>query len=156
MHTLILCASEGNTGVCVCADEQACMQSNPCVVRQQPRRARQPFMLPRRRRQAFCVSPRQTAMGLAVAEAACGFEHRDLHWGNVLLSREPLAPRKTCRLRCGASRLCCGEAVSKLRRCLLSGVTAQRDLVMLASVQLDVTLTRSLSWYWGVHAWIRD
>ena len=41
-------------------------------------------------------------MGLAVAEAACGFEHRDLHWGNVLLSRDPLATRKTCRLRCGA------------------------------------------------------
>lgn len=29
----------------------------------------------------------QVAMTLAVAEQACEFEHRDLHWGNVLLSR---------------------------------------------------------------------
>jgi hypothetical protein len=41
-------------------------------------------------------------MGLAVAEAACGFEHRDLHWGNVLLSRDAVAAHKTCRLRCAA------------------------------------------------------
>ena len=40
-----------------------------------------------------------------MAEAACGFEHRDLHWGNVLLSRDPLATRKTCRLRCAALRI---------------------------------------------------
>ena len=41
-------------------------------------------------------------MGLAVAEAACGFEHRDLHWGNVLLRRDPGCARTTCQLRCGA------------------------------------------------------
>lgn len=29
----------------------------------------------------------QTAMALAVAEAACRFEHRDLHWGNLLITR---------------------------------------------------------------------
>ena len=26
-------------------------------------------------------------MTLAVAEEACEFEHRDLHWGNLLISR---------------------------------------------------------------------
>ena len=40
----------------------------------------------------------QTALGLAVAEEACGFEHRDLHWGNLLLRRTfdhgtPLLPQ---------------------------------------------------------------
>ncbi|GBG88326.1 hypothetical protein CBR_g46893 [Chara braunii] len=30
----------------------------------------------------------QVTLCLAVGEEACGFEHRDLHWGNVLLSRQ--------------------------------------------------------------------
>ena len=52
--------------------------------------------------EALSVMLPQAAMGLAVAEAACGFEHRDLHWGNVLLSRDAVAAQKTCRLRCAA------------------------------------------------------
>ena len=38
-------------------------------------------------------------MALAVAEEACGFEHRDLHWGNLLLQRGA-PPQAACRLRC--------------------------------------------------------
>ena len=30
----------------------------------------------------------QITVALAVAEEACGFEHRDLHWGNVLCKRD--------------------------------------------------------------------
>lgn len=40
----------------------------------------------------------QTAFALAVAEEACAFEHRDLHWGNVLLRRTPLQTA-SCTLR---------------------------------------------------------
>lgn len=42
----------------------------------------------------------QTALTLAVGEAAAEFEHRDLHWGNVLL-RPTLTEEVAMRLRCG-------------------------------------------------------
>jgi serine/threonine-protein kinase haspin len=34
----------------------------------------------------LCMSLSQTALALAVAEEALAFEHRDLHWGNIMLS----------------------------------------------------------------------
>ncbi|GLC76657.1 hypothetical protein PLESTF_001813900 [Pleodorina starrii] len=37
----------------------------------------------------------QTAVSLAVAEASLSFEHRDLHWGNVLV--RPAVERQDCR-----------------------------------------------------------
>jgi serine/threonine-protein kinase haspin len=41
----------------------------------------------------------QTILTLAVGEEACGFEHRDLHWGNVLLDRCPGEGESCFRLR---------------------------------------------------------
>lgn len=40
----------------------------------------------------------QTALSLAVAEQACQFEHRDLHWGNLLVQRDS-NKAVACRLR---------------------------------------------------------
>lgn len=42
----------------------------------------------------------QTVLALAVAEAAVEFEHRDLHWGNLLIRRVPVSHRTSCKLRC--------------------------------------------------------
>jgi hypothetical protein len=43
-------------------------------------------------------SPRQTALTVAVGEEACQFEHRDLHWGNLLIRRGG-APAATAAVR---------------------------------------------------------
>ena len=40
----------------------------------------------------------QTALSLAVAEEACEFEHRDLHWGNLLVRRDS-NKAALCKLR---------------------------------------------------------
>ncbi len=42
-----------------------------------------------------CCHVAQVALTLAVAEEACAFEHRDLHWGNVLLK-----PADSTTMRC--------------------------------------------------------
>ena len=41
----------------------------------------------------------QAVLALAVAEEAAQFEHRDLHWGNLLVRRVPKAQRARCMLR---------------------------------------------------------
>ena len=41
----------------------------------------------------------QTVLALAVAEEAVQFEHRDLHWGNLLINRVPAGQRIACTLR---------------------------------------------------------
>ncbi len=42
----------------------------------------------------------QTVLALAVAEEAVQFEHRDLHWGNLLIRRVPVSRRARFTLRC--------------------------------------------------------
>jgi len=38
---------------------------------------------------ARCWAALQAALTVAVGEEACQFEHRDLHWGNLLIRRTP-------------------------------------------------------------------
>lgn len=63
----------------------------------------------------------QTTLALAVAEEAAEFEHRDLHWGNLLV--KPAAPGEAlrCRLR-GVELEVCGGGP----RCTLIDFTLSR------------------------------
>lgn len=36
---------------------------------------------------ALRLAPLQTVLAVAVGEESCEFEHRDLHWGNLLIRR---------------------------------------------------------------------
>ena len=53
----------------------------------------------RLRRTLISSCPLQTVLALAVAEEAVQFEHRDLHWGNLLIRRVPAGKRIACTLR---------------------------------------------------------
>ncbi len=39
----------------------------------------------------------QLVVSLGVAERVYGFEHRDLHWGNILIYNTPASVRMLCR-----------------------------------------------------------
>jgi hypothetical protein len=52
----------------------------------------------------------QTALSLAVAEEACEFEHRDLHWGNLLVRRDS-NKTTSCRLRSVSQLLTASESL---------------------------------------------
>lgn len=52
----------------------------------------------------------QTALSLAVAEEACEFEHRDLHWGNLLVRRDS-NKSTSCRLRSVSQLLTVSESM---------------------------------------------
>ena len=49
----------------------------------------------------------QVALSLSVAEKSLSFEHRDLHWGNVLIKR---TKRKTVRYRLCGQDICIESA----------------------------------------------
>ena len=63
----------------------------------------------------------QVAATLAVAEDSCQFEHRDLHWGNVLVNRTPGIPPAKHTLR---------------------GVQCTADTEGLSVIVIDFTLSR--------------
>ena len=66
----------------------------------------------------------QTALSLAVAEEACEFEHRDLHWGNLLVRRDSIKTT-SCRLRSVSQLLTASES---LCLCLSVYVQAREHL----------------------------
>ena len=67
----------------------------------------------------------QVTVALAVAEEACGFEHRDLHWGNILCKRDKVDLEAT-----------------NTRKARLNGVDVTLDTYGVTASIIDFTLSR--------------
>ena len=67
----------------------------------------------------------QITVALAVAEEACGFEHRDLHWGNVLCKRDKVDLEN-----------------DSTRKARLNGVDVTLDTYGVTASIIDFTLSR--------------
>ena len=67
----------------------------------------------------------QITVALAVAEEACGFEHRDLHWGNVLCKRDKVDVEN-----------------DNTRKARLNGVDVMLDTYGVTASIIDFTLSR--------------
>ncbi|KAK9846840.1 hypothetical protein WJX84_005314 [Apatococcus fuscideae] len=81
----------------------------------------------------------QTVIALAVAEEALGFEHRDLHWGNLLIRRATTATRPA-RLR-GVDVICQTKGVEvTLIDFTLSRLDAAPDKIAFSDLSTDPEL----------------